>query len=341
MSKNADAMDAGLIDTPPTTVELPALPTPDLSAARYRAALRAVTPMRLPEYAGSAWRGVFGRALKQTVCVTREPHCPACQLYRSCVYPYVFDTPPPTDTNKLRKYPAAPHPYVLEPWPNCRDVAEGDALGVDLVLIGRGRARLPYLIEALRRAGETGIGTGAGTGAGRYALEAVAEETPAGWARIYAAGGRLETIETGETAAPPLSAQALRIELLTPLRLSVNNHLVNADRLRFRDFFAHLLRRVSLLSYFHTDTPLETDFRALVQAAAAIDWQAADLRWRDWTRYSSRQDALLQMGGLIGTLELAADRLAPFWPYLWLGQWTHLGKGAVMGLGRYQLAMVE
>ena len=134
------------------------LAIPCLPLARYRLHLRATAPVRLPAYAGSAWRGVLGHALKRTVCVTREPNCPGCLLYRSCVYPYVFETPPPVDAAKLRKYPAAPHPFVVEPWPECWDVAPGEAFGVDLVLLGRGRAQLPYFIEALRRAGETGIG---------------------------------------------------------------------------------------------------------------------------------------------------------------------------------------
>ena len=96
---------------------------------------------------------------------------------------------------------------------------------------------------------------------------------------------------------------------------------------------------MSLLSYFHTDAPLETDFRALVQAAEAIDWQTADLRWQDWTRYSSRQDALLQMGGLVGDAHTAGDRAwSRSGPTCGSGQWTHVGKGAVMGLGRYRLA---
>jgi hypothetical protein len=48
----------------------------------------------LPDYSGAAWRGVFGHALKQLVCVTRERNCLDCLLYRSCVYPYIFEAPP-------------------------------------------------------------------------------------------------------------------------------------------------------------------------------------------------------------------------------------------------------
>jgi len=45
----------------------------------------------------------------------------------------------------------------------------------------------------------------------------------------------------------------------------------------------------------------------------------------------------MQMGGLTGWIELQGQDLTQFWPYLWYGQWTHTGKGAVMGLGRYRI----
>jgi hypothetical protein len=305
--------------------------------ARYRLHLTAQTPVRLPAYAGSAWRGALGHALKRTVCVTGARHCPDCLLYRSCVYPYVFETPPPERAEKLRKYPAAPHPFVVEPWPDCRELAPGAAFGVDLVLIGRGQAQLAYFIEALRRAGQGGIGKGAAQGDGRYALARVEQETAAGWQTIYTAGGRLEALPAQMPTIPPPPTGPVRVGLATPLRLKVAEDLVTPERLRFRDFFSALLRRLSLLAYFHTDAPLDADFRSLVQAAEAVPIADADLRWHDWTRYSARQDALLQMGGLIGAFTLPGAALGPFWPCLWFGQWTHVGKGAVMGLGRYRL----
>ena len=36
-------------------------------------------------------------------------------------------------------------------------------------------------------------------------------------------------------------------------------------------------------------------------------------------------------------LDLAGHDLAEFWPYLWLGQWTHVGKGTSMGMGAYTI----
>jgi hypothetical protein len=62
------------------------------------------------------------------------------------------------------------------------------------------------------------------------------------------------------------------------------------------------------------------------------------LRWLDWTRYSTRQDTLMQMGGLVGDLHLSGLGLPALWPLFGLGAWVQLGKGTSLGLGRYELA---
>jgi hypothetical protein len=129
----------------------------------------------------------------------------------------------------------------------------------------------------------------------------------------------------------------LTLVLETPLRLKAEGRHVVPEQFRFGSLFSPLLRRISLLTAFHTDTPLQTDFAALTRTAQEIAVQSSQLRWHDWTRYSARQDTLLQMGGLLGEIRLSGTGLEPFWPYLWLGQWTHVGKGTSMGLGRYRI----
>jgi CRISPR/Cas system endoribonuclease Cas6 (RAMP superfamily) len=46
------------------------------------------------------------------------------------------------------------------------------------------------------------------------------------------------------------------------------------------------------------------------------------------------------MDGVTGTVTFEApdgETLAPYLPLLAAGEWVHVGKGAVMGLGKYQL----
>lgn len=102
----------------------------------------------------------------------------------------------------------------------------------------------------------------------------------------------------------------------------------------WRGALGHALAR---LAYFHGDAPLETDFKGLTSAARALNADAA-LQWREQVRYSARQRSEMKLGGVVGALRIDGQDLSPFWPYLWLGQWTHAGAAATMGNGVYQLA---
>ncbi|MDG4605941.1 MAG: CRISPR system precrRNA processing endoribonuclease RAMP protein Cas6 [Candidatus Contendobacter sp.] len=310
----------------------PILAVPTLPLARYRLTFHADADLRLPTYTGSAWRGAFGRALKRLVCVTREPTCPPCLLYRSCIYPAVFETPPDPGVGKLTRYTAAPHPYVLIPDDQGGGIAAGAILNLSVTLFGHGNHQLPYVVHALSQAGQGGLGRDRGA----LELLHVAQMHGAHWRPIHTPGGDFAPLPAVAPVAPPVP-ERLTLRFLTPLRLTYEERLVSQDRFRFHLLFSSLLRRISLLTAFHTDDPLETDFAGLTQAARAVELERARLHWHDWTRYSSRQDKLVQMGGLVGEIELNGAGLEPFWPYLWLGQWTHAGKGTVMGLGRYRI----
>ncbi len=45
----------------------------------------------------------------------------------------------------------------------------------------------------------------------------------------------------------------------------------------------------------------------------------------------------MTLGGAVGHWTLEGD-LAPLLPWLWLGQWLHVGKNATMGMGGYHLS---
>jgi hypothetical protein len=214
-------------------------------------------------------------------------------------------------------------------------LAPGEPVTVGLTLFGRANPLLPYLVHALERAGEAGLGRSRG----RLALTGVDQIDPRGGpeARIYVAGGRLDPRPVAALGPPPPPPARAWLELLTPLRLQRDGHYVGPEDLRLADLFASLLRRISMLTYFHTDSPLETDFAGLVAEARDVELDAPRLAWRDWTRYSSRQQTTLEMGGLLGEVEVPIAGRDRLWPYLWLGQWTHAGKGTSMGLGRYRI----
>lgn len=313
---------------------------PELPIANYRACFVAEGAASLPDYAGSALRGAFGHALKKTVCVTRQSECRDCQLYRSCAYPYLFETPPPADTRKMRRYPAAPHPFVFtlpfdsQARPTGRDFEAGFSL------FGHGNRFLPYVLHALEAAGHEGIGGRQRQKRRRFSLTRLEQATrfddDPRWHTIYQPGQSLAAQPPASPAIPPMPA-TIAIRFSTPLRLSRDRRNIGPEAFQFADLFITLMRRLSMLSYFHSDDAHETDFKALAAQARQVVFTRKQLGWRDWTRYSSRQGTCIEMGGLMGHVELSMQDLDAFWPYLWLGQWTHVGKGTSMGLGHYRI----
>ncbi|MCI5210986.1 MAG: CRISPR system precrRNA processing endoribonuclease RAMP protein Cas6 [Candidatus Electrothrix sp. ATG2] len=83
--------------------------------------------------------------------------------------------------------------------------------------------------------------------------------------------------------------------------------------------------------------PLEADFRAVKECAARSEIIGIDLYPHVTTCWSARQGKALELRGFLGTVDFAPAEPELFWPFLYLGQWLHIGKQASKGFGRYQL----
>lgn len=305
--------------------------------ARYRFSFTTQTPLRLPEYAGSALRGAFGNALRRITCMTRERECKPCTLYRTCPYPQIFEAPPP-ENHSLQKFSQVPNPYVIEPpkWGE-RTWDPGETLSFDFVLAGRALGQLPFIVLAWQRAFLHGVGKGDGTAT----LARIALHGPKGEKTVFTAEeGTIRAHEAEIALTPSLSWQReIRLILHTPLRLQHNGAPLGPDKLTARDLLMALVRRIALIAEFHTSQAMALDFSALGKLAEGIESEM-NLRWRDWSRWSNRQQQKMALGGVVGEWILRGD-LAPFLPFLHLGQWLHVGKNATFGLGRYEIADVD
>jgi hypothetical protein len=302
----------------------------------YRFELTALEELRLPGYPGSAFRGLLGHGLKRTVCVTRLPRCEGCLLEATCPYPLLFETPGVAVGEGRARFANAPHPFVLRAdWGGPRQLGEGEGFEVGITLFGRVNSLLPYVVHAMDVAGARGVGRGRG----KFEVEALWQEHPAPgeWAAIYtAAGGRLAQLDARIPAVPEPLMEA-HIELVTPLRLKRLGRLVGPAELDTRQFLTALVRRLESLSQYY-GRPFEPPHHAwIAEVASNIELVSRELRWADWTRYSSRQHTRMEMGGLIGRVTLRGSGLGAAWPLVFLGQWAHVGKGTSMGLGQYRL----
>ena len=303
--------------------------------ARYRLEWCIDTPLQLPDYAGSALRGAMGHALRAAACVTKMPDCGGCAMVSTCPYAVIFESRPPQDGHALQKFSHVPHPYVIEPPPwGQRTYAPGESLSFHLVLAGRALAHLPLLLWAIGRAFAKGIGAGDG----RATLKRVVH---VGTSDTLVLAGPKAALQPHNMAQPPLPAawseagKSVQLRFDTPLRLQKNGRPLRADELSARDLLMHLVRRVALIHEFHGPEPMALDFSALAQQASLVEGHK-QLRWLDWSRYSSRQQQKMSLGGVVGRWTLHGD-LRAFLPFLHLGQWLHVGKETTFGLGGYQV----
>jgi CRISPR-associated endoribonuclease Cas6 len=304
-----------------------------LAFQKFLFTLEAKEPLVLPSYKGSTLRGGFGYAFKRVVCALREKECQDCLLKEKCIYSYVFETPPPSDTKIMRKYTSAPHPFVIEPPPEKkRGFIPGNDINFGLILIGRAIDYLPYFIYTFEELGKIGIGKGKG----KFKLKSVGCDGKT----IY--DSESKTIKPSKTASLSFCSigsgkgcSNIELNFLTPTRILYNGSLT-LD-LQFHILIRQLLRRLSLLSYFHCGgNPSEIDFGGIIERAKEVKVKKSNLRWYDWERYSARQDTRMKMGGFVGEITFEGD-IKPFMPLIRAGEGLHVGKGTSFGLGKYEV----
>ena len=304
-----------------------------LPIARLRLTVRAEGPVQLPPYAGSMLRGAFGHAL---LALSPLPHTDGqpCALHATCPYCQLFAAPP-LPGHSLQKFSHMPQPYVIEPpTGGAQQLQAGQTFDFGLVLIGKALGDLPTVLQAWQRALRTGLGRGHTP----CTLIEIFDEN--GLQRLSDKREQLSNLNVIVPPPPALHTQAT-LHFHTPLRLQVQGKPVRAGQLTARDLLIALARRTQLLCDVHLGAAApQQDFAVLSTQAAAITLHSEDLHWFDWGRYSQRQQQEMQLGGLLGSVQLQGD-LAPFAALLQLGQWLHIGKNATMGLGGYRLEAVK
>lgn len=318
-----------------------------LSFARYRFNLQCLSDVEFRGFSGSTLRGAFGSVFRRLVCITRAPTCSGCVLRQQCAYGYVFETAPPPHSQRLRRYESVPRPYVLDMPDNARlAFHEGEQLQMTLTLIGRAIDYFPYFVFTSQRLEETGLGVGRHEGKGRFRLmEVLAERADGTTVRVFTPEEGIDTLHLPVLRGADMlerieqwTPQRLGVQFVTPTRLRFEGKLT--DRIEFHHLVRALLHRLSGLLYFHCGVEPDMDYTGLIAQAQEVHTVERRIQWVEQKRYSSRQKSLLQMGGFTGEMTFEGN-LKPFLPLLAVGEYVHIGKGTVMGLGKIRLVREE
>ncbi|MBF0471683.1 MAG: CRISPR system precrRNA processing endoribonuclease RAMP protein Cas6 [Gammaproteobacteria bacterium] len=310
-----------------------------LPVARYRFEATFSQPLQLNWYGGSMLRGSFGRALKKLCCMIHNQECKGCLLSPKCPYTQIFDPQLPPG-HPLQRFKTVPAPYVIEaPLPGYKVLSPNETLTFNMVLFGPAIEQLPSIIYAWKLALHQGVTKDRVRGE----LQKVEYLPPESAAQtVYQPACGVNTIPAYQISLPKSLMDldhGASLELVTPMRIKQQGH-IEANDMNAKMVLSSLLRRFQLLAELYGQQQKNIPIReTLPELAEKIVCRCALTRY-DWHRYSSRQKQRMNLGGVMGRIELHGD-LQPFSALLRLGEWIHLGGKTTFGLGAYRLTSLS
>jgi hypothetical protein len=207
---------------------------------------------------------------------------------------------------------------------------------MQIILVGKAMQLLPHVMVAVERMASRGLGHERIPFLLLGVDQIINSHGNASNRRLLFEGNRLiaeplpQTIHADDF---PLTGSRLALSFLSPTKL-ISDGLA-LQHLEFKPFARALLRRLSSLCLFHCQSPLEIDYRALVERARDVSTIHSDLRFITFSRYSARQGRQLPQCGLLGEVTFSGPHLSSFMPLIALGEVLHVGKGTAFGMGQY------
>ncbi len=333
----------------------------NFTAHRLRFVAEAQSTIELNEHQGSAIRGALYHALRNRFCGNREARaCDVCPVAATCPVATLVSTLNPQGERGRN----VPRPYTIQPplpgqgghavtGDDGRRVflyRSGERLEFGLTLYAQALQLFPYVVLALQEFAHGGLGRRTQQVDGRWLrgrlriLEVWAENPLRGTRQAVLQGGGTMVqvpdvpITHQDVLRVPPPAGVVTLRFLTPVRLISGGRLVKPHQFRFQPFFQRLMERLESLSKVFSDTPLQfPDPQGLIAAAGQVWLTRNQLHWEELRSYSTRQRRSTPIGGLVGSVSLAAEDWSPFWPWLVWGQFVQVGKDAVKGNGLYLL----
>ncbi len=299
----------------------------EMQFARFAISLVTENSYGLPDFKGSTFRGKFGHVLKRTICVMSHRNCEICELRERCAFPYLFET-------QNQRGESVPRPFVLEPpLTRRRFFLKDHPLHLNVVLVGRAIDYLPYFVYCFDRMGKEGIGQDRG----RYRLERVAALDEMGnKVQIYDRESQQLHNHFARFSLENFSQKLLphvTLSFLTATTITGGGKPVR--ELTFEILLRNILRRYRSLNYFHGDGE-KHDYPIDWEAAQAVEIVHQNLQVQHFKRYSNRQKRPVPLSGFTGDITYRGN-LGKFYPWLKIGEYLHVGKGAVFGLGWYRM----
>lgn len=308
-----------------------------MKKATFTFQCRLTAPASFSAYKGSMLRGSLGASLKKTCCTMHRASCEDCMLSRQCTFSILFTGRAATGAAQATTLPP---PYCLEPADTGKTLYDtGEAFTFKLTLFSYAVEYLPYFVHAVILAGQHGMGKRTEDTRGTFELEQLLHDGQP----IFQKELQKLAVPSGENLSLPVwdpvpaPDGTLVVRLETPCRFKEDNRL--SAGLSFRQLFNLVIRRIRTVWALDGESVKFDNFSAMLDRADAVSTLESQLYWKDWTRYSTRQKAAMQLGGLQGIVRYHGD-LAAFLPFFTLAEQLHIGKQTSFGLGQLSIQWI-
>jgi hypothetical protein len=208
-----------------------------------------------------------------------------------------------------------------------RKVTPGERFDFDLHVFETRDPRLECFVRAFEQVGREGFGPGRG------------HAELAGVEQLDKAKQVSASLYSGSGLPPPLrlpldadagTTQKVVVRFVTPTELKAGQQISATPE--FDVLFARVRDRLSSLRSLYGSGPLEVDFKAMGERAAAVRMTRCEVRHVAMERRSSRTGQVHPLSGFVGEAEYEGD-LAEFVPWLEAAEWTGVGRQTVWGKG--------
>ena len=237
-------------------------------------------------------------------------------------------------------YMAYNRPIVIRTKRNNHGVYQkGEHYSFEMILFGEAIAQYRAIINAMEKLGMHGIGKGKDL----FQVQRVIEHCIGVPKMIYDDGEWIGVpTPMSWQRAEHLFEQMprkVKLQLMTPLKLQVAGKLQSTIQLP--SFIENVSRRVVSLQYYHQAITNLSFVQWAKEQAEHVTMHYAKTKQVTYERFSTRQNQKVPLEGIEGELIIEGEVIAQLFPLLYVGQFCHVGKQAMFGLGEYELTIYE
>jgi hypothetical protein len=330
---------------------------PQFPLMRLHFSLQVTAPASLPIYKSSMFQQNLLRHLRTMWCRQAESCRRRCQLASKCIWGRIWEPKvDPAWSPVMRRWIGSTPPPACIVWDQndrrTRALVD-DTLDFELVLLGQTAIRqLTAFVAAVLVAAERGIGrenvkaqlARVDVLDGPFGL-AYPVWVNGAWQDDEAENKALSYVDGQLWAEQVISSQVspmtrLHLRFLSPVRTEARGKM--ASEPHFQLLVRSLVRRLRTLSQVHGagDWPPSV-YEPLLALAGNVRLERHDTTWIPLIQNSSRQRRM-PLDGFVGQAWYVSPAdLKPLLPFMWLGQWVHIGRTTMWGNGRYELEVQE